>query len=69
MRLTAWSSNPGVAGSAIHVVSARAYESDSCACAAGASVLNSAAVAAKSATRPLNGERAIDGFGKAVILS
>jgi hypothetical protein len=32
-------------------------------------VLNNAAVAAKSATSPSNGDRAIDGFGKAVILS
>src|SRR5689334_22351354 len=68
MRPSAWSSKPGVAGKAIQVVNARAYVSDSCARATGARSIDKAA-SAEQRTARASAERAIDGFGKAIILS
>ena len=61
--------DPGVAGSAIHVVSARAYVSVSWARATADVTTRAATPAATRRREASAGQRAIDGFGKAIILS
>src|SRR5438046_7944144 len=68
MRVVAWSSYPGVAGSAIHVVIARAYDRVSCAGAA-CTPTRVGAIAVRRKTRASTAQRAIDIFGKAIVLT